>query len=66
MRQVFYPVASVLKHAEGGRSQKDVRHAASELGIDVRFKHSPYLGHYSVCVKTEDKRKIGRLLEAIW
>lgn len=66
MKDHYYCVASVRKHAEGGMSQKDVRYAAEKIGVDVRFDHSPYLGHYAVCVKTEDKRKIKKLLDAIF
>ncbi len=65
MKNYFYPVASVLKHAEGGYSQKDVKAAAKRFGIECDTGPSIYVGQFAIYVKTEDKRKIRKLLAEV-
>lgn len=65
MRTRFYPVCSTRKATEGGISRKDILAVAKRLGIECRVEPSCYMGHHAVLVKTEDKRKIGRLVSEV-
>lgn len=65
MKSHFYPVCSTLKASEGGISKKDILSAAKRLGIECRVERSCYVGHHAVLVKTEDKRKIGKLVDEV-
>lgn len=67
MRTYFYPIASVKKVAEGGSlTQKDVKNIAKRRKIACETGPSPYVGHFSVFVKTEDKRKITAFLNELF
>ena len=57
---------AILKHAEGGLSQKDVEYMAKQLGLEVEFDRSIFVGHYSVRVNTQDKRKLARFEREIF
>ena len=65
MKSYFYPVASVLKHAEGGYRQADVEVAAARMNIACRTGPSHLVGHFAILVKTEDKRQISKLLAEV-
>ena len=63
MKSEFYCVASIDKISEGGHMRhKDVVQAGKDLGIEAKGGHSIYVGQFGVYVKTEDKRKIAKLL----
>jgi len=57
---------SISKQSEGGTSQRDVRDMAKDIGVKVRFGHSPYVGQYMACVATTDKRKVEKLERWLW
>lgn len=67
MTRDFRPHISLLKVSEGGsHTQRDVRAIARRLGIEVRVGPSGYVGHFTISVRTEDKRKLRRLENAVF
>lgn len=58
MRKAGQTGYSLLKYAEGGHSQKDVKEMAEHYGFKVQFSHSILVGHFDVFVNTKDKRKL--------
>jgi hypothetical protein len=59
--QDWYLWGSVLKHSEGGMTQKDIKYVAECCGVEVRFRSGPYVGQWGILVWTHDKRKLRRL-----
>jgi len=52
--------ASVLKHSEGGYSQKEIKSLAKSVGVRVSIYSGPYVGNYSVDIEegtTKTKQK---------
>lgn len=52
--------ASVLKHSEGGYSQKEIKYSAKSVGVRVVIYAGPYVGNYSVEIEsgaTKTQRK---------
>jgi len=66
MTRDFRPYLSLLKVSEGGGfSQEEAKTVAKSLGIEVRTGPSCYVGYFCVSVRTEDKRKLARLENAL-
>lgn len=68
MKTHFYAVASIDKPSEGGGfSQREVVNTAKRHGLECRCSTdaSPYVGQFGIELKTEDRRKIRRLLQAV-
>ena len=57
---------AILKYAEGGVARKDVQYMAEQLDLETEFDKSAYIGHYSVRVNTQDKRKLARFEREIF
>ena len=58
--------ASVLKHSEGGYSQREIKHLAKSVDVRVSIYSGPYVGNYSVDIErgaTKAQRK--KLLELL-
>lgn len=58
---VYYETfASVLKHSEGGMTQKDIRGLAKSVGVRVKVYPGHYVGHHAVDIEsgaTKTQRK---------
>ena len=55
---------NVLKVAEGGPSRDFLKWDAKELGLKIRFEHSPYVGHVAVTVQSRLKGPIKKFYKA--
>jgi len=65
MKNHFYAFADILKHSEGGITKKDAKDIGKRLGIETRTGYSPFVGHFRVLVKTENKRKLERFAKEL-
>lgn len=49
---IYYETfASVLKHSEGGYSQKEIKAYAKSVDVRVSIHSGPYVGNYSVDIE---------------